>query len=61
MNDRPRVIIYEEQVFSVGLDTFIDATAKNNNVVICEDNMKQEVDFKELISYTSKVKSLYIF
>ncbi|MCS3554724.1 hypothetical protein EDF66_105345 [Sphingobacterium sp. JUb20] len=61
MNDRSKAIIYEEQVFSVGLDTFIGSTAENNNVVICEDNMKQEIDFKEFISYTSKVKSLYIF
>lgn len=61
MNGRPKVIIYEEQIFSVGQDTFIDSTAGNKNEVIFEDNMKQEIDFKVLISYTSKVKSLHIF
>lgn len=38
MNDRPKVIIYEEQVFSVGEDTFIDSTAENNYAVVFEDN-----------------------
>ncbi|MCW2263975.1 MULTISPECIES: DUF2251 domain-containing protein [Sphingobacterium] len=38
MNDRPQVVLYEEQVFSIGQDTFIDSTAENNNAVVFEDN-----------------------
>ena len=38
MNDTPTLVIYEEQTFTVGQDTFIDSTAENNNAVIFEDN-----------------------
>src|SRR3990172_6016251 len=33
-----KLIIYEEQTFNVGEDTFIDSTAGNNNAVVFEDN-----------------------
>jgi hypothetical protein len=38
MTDKPKLIIYEEQTFKVGEDTFIDSTAENNNAVVFEDN-----------------------
>lgn len=38
MTEKPLLIIYEEQVYNVGEDTFIDSTAENNNTVIFEDN-----------------------
>ena len=38
MNDIPTLVIYEEQTFTVGQDTFIDSTAENNNAVVFEDN-----------------------
>ncbi len=38
MMDRPTLLIYEEQTFTVGQDTFIDSTVENNNAVIFEDN-----------------------
>jgi|688.fasta_scaffold1524379_1 hypothetical protein len=38
MTDQPKLIIYEEQTFIVGEDTFIDSTAENNNAVVFEDN-----------------------
>jgi len=38
MSDKPKLIIYEEQTFTVGQDTFIDSTAENNNAVVFEDN-----------------------
>jgi len=38
MKETPLLIIYEEQAFTVGEDTFIDSTAENNNAVVFEDN-----------------------
>ena len=38
MNDKLTLLIYEEQTFTVGQDTFIDSTAENNNTVVFEDN-----------------------
>jgi len=38
MNETPILIIYEEQTFTVGQDTFVDSTADNNNAVVFEDN-----------------------
>jgi hypothetical protein len=38
MNDKPTLLIYEDQTFTVGQDTFIDSTAKNGNAVVFEDN-----------------------
>ncbi|MCW3102444.1 MAG: putative transrane protein of unknown function [Bacteroidetes bacterium] len=38
MTGKPKLIIYEEQTFNVGEDTFIDCTAENNNAVVFEDN-----------------------
>lgn len=38
MSDKPKLIIYEEQTFTVGKDTFIDSTTENNNAVVFEDN-----------------------
>jgi hypothetical protein len=38
MSDKPKLIIYEEQIFTVGQDTIIDSTAENNNAVVFEDN-----------------------
>lgn len=38
MSDKPNLIIYKEQTFKVGQDTFIDSTAENNNAVAFEDN-----------------------
>lgn len=38
MRDKPRLIIYREQAFSVGQDTFIDSTTENANAVVFEDN-----------------------
>ena len=38
MNDTPTLLIYAEQTFTVGQDTFIDSTAENNNAVVFEDN-----------------------
>jgi hypothetical protein len=38
MNDTPTLLIYEDQTFTVGQDTFIDSTADNGNTVVFEDN-----------------------
>lgn len=38
MTTRSTLIIYEEQTFNVGEDTFVDSTAENNNAVVFEDN-----------------------
>ncbi len=38
MNDRPTLLIYEDQTFTVRQDTFIDSTADNGNTVVFEDN-----------------------
>ena len=38
MNDKPILLIYEDQTFTVGQDTFIDSTAENGNSVVFEDN-----------------------
>lgn len=38
MHDKPKLIIYEEQILTVGEDTFVGSTAENNNAVIFEDN-----------------------
>lgn len=38
MSINPKLIIYEEQTFTVGQDTFIDSTAENDNAVVFEDN-----------------------
>lgn len=38
MIDKPKIIIYEEQTFMVGQETFIDSTTENNNAVVFEDN-----------------------
>lgn len=38
MNDKGTLIIYTDQTFSVGQDTFIDSVADNGNVVVFEDN-----------------------
>lgn len=38
MTTRSTLIIYEEQTFNVGEDTFVDSTAENNNAVVFEGN-----------------------
>lgn len=38
MMDKPLLVIYEEQTFNVGQDTFIKSTAENDNAVVFEDN-----------------------
>jgi len=38
MISKPKLIIYEEQIFNVGQDTFIESTAENDNAVVFEDN-----------------------
>lgn len=38
MTTRSTLIIYEEQTFNVGEDTFVDSAAENNNAVVFEDN-----------------------
>lgn len=38
MDKEPLLIIYEELIFTVGQDTFIDSTADNNYAVVFEDN-----------------------
>jgi hypothetical protein len=38
MNDTSTLLIYEEQTFIVGQDTFIDSTAENGNAVVFEDD-----------------------
>lgn len=38
MRDKPKLIIYEEQILTIGEDTFVGSTAENNNAVIFEDN-----------------------
>lgn len=38
MNDKGTLIIYTDQTFSVGQDTFIDSVADNGNVVVFEDD-----------------------
>lgn len=38
MTTRSTLIIYEEQTFNIGEDTFVDSTAENNNAVVFEDN-----------------------
>ena len=38
MTSRSTLIIYEEQIFNVGEDTFVDSIAENNNAVVFEDN-----------------------
>lgn len=35
---KPKLIIYEEQIFKVGEDIFLDSTAENKNAVVFEDN-----------------------
>lgn len=38
MSDKPTLLIYEDQVFTVGHDTFIDSTTENGNAVVFDDN-----------------------
>ena len=38
MNNKPTLLIYEDQTFTIGQDTFIDSTAENGNAVVFEDN-----------------------
>ncbi|MFI2743375.1 DUF2251 domain-containing protein [Zhouia sp. PK063] len=38
MISKQKLIIYQEQIFNIGEDTFIDSTAENNNAVVFEDN-----------------------
>ena len=38
MAKKPNLLIYEEQKFNVGQDTFIDSVADNGNAVVFEDN-----------------------
>ena len=38
MSNKSKIIIYEEQTYKVGQDTFIDSTAENNNAVVFEDD-----------------------
>lgn len=38
MTTRSTLIVYEEQTFNVGEDTFVDSTTENNNAVVFEDN-----------------------
>ncbi len=38
VNVKLALLIYEEQVFNVGQDTFVDSTAENNKAVIFEDD-----------------------
>jgi hypothetical protein len=38
MINKSNLIIYEEEIFNVGEDTFIESTLENNNAVIFEDN-----------------------
>jgi len=38
MTEKPKIIIYVEQTFTVGEDTFVDSTAENDSAVIFEDN-----------------------
>jgi hypothetical protein len=38
MIDKPLLVIYEEQTFNVGQDTFIESTSENDNAVVFEDN-----------------------
>lgn len=38
MKNKPKLIIYNQQIFEIGEDTFIDSTAENDNAVAFEDN-----------------------
>ena len=38
MSNQSILLIYKEQTFTVGQDTFIDSTAENNHAVVFEDN-----------------------
>lgn len=38
MTDKPTLLIYEDQTFVAGQDTFIESTAENGNAVVFEDN-----------------------
>jgi len=38
MEDEPKLIIYKEQAFYVGKDTFVDSIAENNYAAVFEDN-----------------------
>jgi hypothetical protein len=38
MNNESTLLIYAEQIFIVGSDTFVDCIAENGNAVVFEDN-----------------------
>jgi hypothetical protein len=38
MNKNAKLIVYLEQAFTVGKDTFVDSTVENGNAVVFEDN-----------------------
>lgn len=40
MTDKTKLYVDEEQTFTVGQDTFVDSTSKNNLTVIFEDNLE---------------------
>ena len=38
MSNKPTLLIYEDQTFTVGQDTYVDSTVENGNAVVFEDN-----------------------
>ena len=55
MATTPTLIIYEEQVFTVGEDTFIDSTVANGNAVVFEDNCDTGYFYATNISTNMKI------
>ncbi len=56
MNDKGTLIIYTDQTFSVGQDTFIDSVADNGNVVVFEDN--EETGYFYAVDRTDGIRIL---
>ena len=38
MKDKPSVIVFNEQIFTVGQNTFLESVMENENAVVFEDN-----------------------
>ncbi len=56
MRDLSQLIIYEEHIFTVGEDTYIDSVTESNNAVVFEDN--EETGYFYAVDNTNKVKIL---
>jgi hypothetical protein len=56
MNDTPTLLIFTDETFTVGQDTFIDSTADNGNGVVFEDN--QETGYFYAVDINDDLKIL---